>query len=567
MKNLTLLLGILCVSLFSFSQEISLKRKISELYVNNSRPQLKANACVCAGGQSNIGRNQSGFEYTGRINYATINPPVYLQTAPANIRYIKNTASVLSLENWVVDPSQEWGWFNQFLYNLSFKYTNIIYGKSGQPGTTILPGGGGTFNRTDFFTYNNFAIAQCDAQFGSGNYNLFVVWDLGETNGLTLGDASVFQTALTEWFLQIRTTLTHADSTTPIFFNLTGYWQNTDFPYVVSHIQPAQIAVANTNPTYNILISGNASGKNSLQDQISLGDYSHYDWGAISLGTNYSDRFFSYYSTNKADNTPPVLISATVENATPDKLVLTYDETLNPSIIPFWSDYSFTGTTRTILSSTISGATVTLTLSEQFYTGQSILLNYTKYGFYENSVCDNAGNQVANLTNYTVTNNVLTAVPVYTLRYASNFSGGVDSWAGFSGGGVSAPATYGSETNALSFIASTDGTPLILRSGILTGTIGDKFRITFDLYVPALLLVSGGISTDNYAISMTNALGALVSNQLYQYFRRAPNGDRWVHFEYVYTAPSAGNSLRFEMSTLTLGQSIGIRNIIVHKIN
>lgn len=80
--------------------------------------------------------------------------------------------------------------------------------------------------------------------------------------------------------------------------------------------------------------------------------------------------------TNNVTGTAPVFISAAVANATPTKVVLTYDQTLDGASVPATTD--FTVTDHTISGVAISGATVELTLSVAVLVYDVLYVTYTK---------------------------------------------------------------------------------------------------------------------------------------------------------------------------------------------
>jgi hypothetical protein len=99
----------------------------------------------------------------------------------------------------------------------------------------------------------------------------------------------------------------------------------------------------------------------------------------------------------------PVFVSATVENAAPTKIVLTYDQTLDGASVPATSD--FTVTDHTISSVAIVGATVELTLSTAGIYFDIIYTTYTKGA---NPIQGSVGGMDAvNLASTLITNNIL----------------------------------------------------------------------------------------------------------------------------------------------------------------
>lgn len=100
--------------------------------------------------------------------------------------------------------------------------------------------------------------------------------------------------------------------------------------------------------------------------------------------------------------TAPVFVSAVVENATPTKVTLTYDQTLDMGSVPATTDFTLDGKTISLVE--VSGATVTLTVSVTYDWGDVIAVSYTKGS---NPIQGSVGGVDAdNLVSQSVTNNI-----------------------------------------------------------------------------------------------------------------------------------------------------------------
>lgn len=102
------------------------------------------------------------------------------------------------------------------------------------------------------------------------------------------------------------------------------------------------------------------------------------------------------------DFTAPTVVSATVEDANPDRIVITYSELLNNSSVPANGDFAVSGG-KTVTNVSISGAVVTLTVDSDYIATDNITVSYTQG---TNKIKDLAGNNAANLTSRAVTNNI-----------------------------------------------------------------------------------------------------------------------------------------------------------------
>lgn len=515
----------------------------------------KPNLLLIVGGQSNSGTDADvNAQNTGRVAYSTM--PAYLQTAPDNVTYVElDGIGGYTLEEWDVNSSLQWGYLNQTLHVLSQEYDNVMYSKRGAGGTTILPSSGGTYPRADFKGRANFAIAEANTMWGVRNYDIIVIWNLGETNGATELNAEVFETALTEWFAEIRADVT--DSI--IVYNKMGFLQDQDFPFIVSDIQPAQEAVALLDAR-NVIVRGESETRWELQDLT--GDTSHYNaLGAITLGNNFADAILTALDRDKVNNIAPQLVSCTISDANTSQIVLLYDKPLNNTITPFWSCFTI-GSGRNVLTTTVSGSSVFLNLSERFYAaGSTDTLSYSRNTDIENSIQDFEGNRALDFTNIPIVSTITPLSISYSNRYTSNFTAGVDGWLGFSGGSVSKVDGIGGENDVLR-VELTDNTPQAYKTSVFTGTIGHTYRIRFSIFVPYSYFI-GGTPTP-FSPNLTLGFGELIAS-MYPQIRSYAKGGSWVDLEYTKIAVGGGTQLVFQ-GVGVVGQSFYLKNVVVDRI-
>lgn len=99
----------------------------------------------------------------------------------------------------------------------------------------------------------------------------------------------------------------------------------------------------------------------------------------------------------------PVFQSAEVGNVADDTLVMTYNQTLDSGSVPATTDFSVDdGAANAVTNVSISGTDVTLTLTNSVNAGDTVVVSYTAGA---NPIQDTSGNDAANLTNESVTNN------------------------------------------------------------------------------------------------------------------------------------------------------------------
>jgi hypothetical protein len=163
----------------------------------------------------------------------------------------------------------------------------------------------------------------------------------------------------------------------------------------------AVTSVAQINPTtWDFLVATMAAGNTILRS------YNATTGNTVDLASNELAAFTDQGVTNSitGDTTPPSVVSLVIENATPTKLRVTYNEALDTAFIPTNSNYilnesspgsGFTG------SPVVGSNYVELTLATAATAGAGYDLGYTG-----TAVRDVAGNQAGGFTTATVTNNV-----------------------------------------------------------------------------------------------------------------------------------------------------------------
>lgn len=118
------------------------------------------------------------------------------------------------------------------------------------------------------------------------------------------------------------------------------------------------------------------------------------------------------------DTAAPTLSSAIVPSAG-TTLALTYNKTLDPASVPAAGDYSLAGTSAAVASVAIAGAVVTLTLSGNILSGETVTVSYTVPG---SGMARSATEHVnaATLSSQAVTNNsTATTAPTF-VGYATD---------------------------------------------------------------------------------------------------------------------------------------------------
>ncbi len=209
--------------------------------------------------------------------------------------------------------------------------------------------------------------------------------------------------------------------------------------------------------------------------------------------------------------TAPVFVSAVVEDAAPTKVILTYDQDLDESSVPDTTDFTITG--KTISAVEVSGATVEVTVTEEFFYGDTITINYTVGS---NPIQGDVGGLDADsLVDAPVTNNV---ADISLIPYVNGFDWPDDNADGI-GNGWSKPVGAGT----CSIVTGNGFTGNAQRVNHVTGTItqfrystgvnaesGATYRITGKFRAGAInwriyLRTIADLFTDNLGVNTGNA--------------------------------------------------------------
>jgi uncharacterized repeat protein (TIGR02059 family) len=190
------------------------------------------------------------------------------------------------------------------------------------------------------------------------------------------------------------------------------------------------------NLFYNCTVSGSEThgvfGKNPLFVNPAINDF-HLQPASPAIGvgtsivgvsTDYDNLAFTNPPNIGCFATPlptsnPVFLSASIENATPSLLEITFNKTL-ANIVPATSAFTVkvNSVSRSVTAITISGAKVQLTLASQVSFGDVITVAYTKPA--SNPIQASTGEATDSFTAQPVTNNVASTIPVYVSSVVGN---------------------------------------------------------------------------------------------------------------------------------------------------
>ncbi len=187
--------------------------------------------------------------------------------------------------------------------------------------------------------------------------------------------------------------------------------------------------------------------------------------------------------TNNVTTDIPELASASVENDTPNVIVLNYNMTLSAGSVPSASAFTVmvSAALRSVNSVTISGSHIFLTLSSSVTLGDVVTLSYTKPA--SNPVESEGGDAAASISTRIITNNVTTPAPTYVSSVIQNATPKVlEISFSASLNGITPPASaftvlVNSASKSVSFVAVSGSKVTLTLSGIVE--TGDAVTVAY----------------------------------------------------------------------------------------
>ena len=156
-----------------------------------------------------------------------------------------------------------------------------------------------------------------------------------------------------------------------------------------------QVLDINGTPPYTLSHLANSVNSNGVSFDNTKNNVIYYDFVNGKLKYNI-------ILQNLPDVIAPLLVSATVQNASPSNIVLTYSEPLTVSPLPAFSDFVL-NLSKTVTGILITGNVITLTVNTPYVNGNVPTIGYTSG---VNKIKDLAGNIAINLVGQAVTNNI-----------------------------------------------------------------------------------------------------------------------------------------------------------------
>jgi hypothetical protein len=490
---------------------------------------------VKIGGQSNFGTDPN----MGRVNFSDM--PSHLRQPYTNVFFWDIAlAADYNFRPYVPVDGRQMGQLDQFLYRMSQRYDKIYCAKRAVGGKTIGPSDS-EYPRDDFKNRVSAAKAALDALEGESSYDKLMLWCLCESDSIYEANALIFDEYEEEWYVEARL----ATGYSPIIARQIGSNQ-TDFEFREITRGKQQDVADRSIDAYTF-----DSSRMSLHEG---GDLSHFDAvGSIVGGNKRADIAENILNVFSSKVRPRVL-SAVVEDANPNQIILTLNKNLNEVAIPYLLDFT-TSPAKTISAIAISGKVVTITTASDFQASDVITLSHTKGGFDGAGMQDYNGNSAANFTNMAVTNNVTKSVSL-TSGPPSDFTT-ADGWTGQNGAVLLANQSIGGEDACLKY--TTDGLDYAYKG--FAYTYGQKYRVTMKMYWERLCNKKDDVVSIQSIHEPFFNIAKLV---------RPHNINTWIDVEFEFT-PTTSSQLRIQVSSSnkrTLeGASFYIKDVIISTVN
>ena len=232
----------------------------------------------------------------------------------------------------------------------------------------------------------------------------------------------------------------------------------------------------------------------------------------------------------------PALQTATVQNAAPDEIVLTYDRTLDNTSTPATGDFNIDSPGGVGISSVVvSGTTVTLTLDTDIVLGDTVQIDYTQG---VNELQDSNGVFADNLVNQAVTNNVAgVADTLHILRQTGT------AYSTLPGTTWATPGTGIFPTNI-----KNDGSKYSYNSGTNTVTLPSSGLANGYLLIASVEFEDDSNGRHNIAgkFVQTSGTGNFVSAQTSGYSRDASEDRAYLRVWAFVDNPSAAAEFQFQ---------------------
>lgn len=521
-------------------------------FTNRPIYRSKENLVLYIGGQSNEGTDPS----TGRVDTAYM--PTYLRSIYPNVWFWDIAlANNLKFDNYNPLSKSMYGWIDQMLFVLSKNYKRIFVIKRAIGGTKIATTGQpDSYNRSDFKIRANAGKLRVDSILGKGNYDVVNLWGQGESDALLSSDAANYESNLNSWVEEFRLAATNNLWIIKKIGNL-----QKDFPYIPTLTQ-GQLNAVRDDSRKKIISTDSLRclGSSTIATtDYGSGDFSHTRKSSnVVIGNRFADTVLAFFGRYKMDTITPKLTTAYIK-ADGTQLVLGFSENLN-SEVDTWNRHFKVGT-KVFHTISIINDSVFLTPTVPFYAG-SHTLTYKRDSVYRENLQDFYGNEVASVSNYSITNYMVTAEPSITNLYTGNFSTGFDgTWQAYTGASGSAPETSTSGENNCGKIVHTAQTAMFYKfttSGLVAGT----YRIKFKIEIP-----------DNYGYPSTAVIhlkaATTTTGQTILDLSKVIDRNKMSYVEVQWTKTSTNDDVYIQniVGASNIGQFYFIKDIVIDKLN
>jgi hypothetical protein len=390
--------------------------------------------------------------------------------------------------------------------------------------------------------------SQSWSAYWKGKDNFYELWKItgaGSLIGLKRGDTlTVGGTAGSYTFQVPNTTPYKTRDTDKIFFRTDASQRTTTEAELVGYDFPRVIVLYQNVAPYSIIGFGILDTGQSVNDKM-RDDFDLSLWWDNTLSSHGVVK--GNRGVGQSVWILGEIISASIANATPTKIAITFNAALDETSVPAASAFILPGLpTKTISNVAISGAVVTLTVTVAYIHYNVVTASYVIP--VTNYLKKVTGEEVESFTAHAVTNNVTTALLTGLLNYYKfNETSGDLLDVVSANNGVITGATRGAEgATCYSF----DGNDSIALTSAHTFLTTQSF--TFALWVK-----NDAINTSEYFLAMTANVTKFV-----QFYK--------INAGVCFRVTSTGDATVTYTNILTAGDWIfiaGVRNVATDKIN
>jgi hypothetical protein len=265
----------------------------------------------------------------------------------------------------------------------------VAAGSTGLVGNFWQPGSPGGQGYSTAISECNLAIAAAQAWYPNSRF-VGTIWAQGEADALANIPQWQYAMNLKAMIAGFRSGITGASKSWFVISQMTPEGMSAEPREAVIDLAHKQVVAEVDRCAFVLSVSGMAAGVHYTAPGIRI------------MGQRMGLAVAKAKLSVGVDATPPVIVAATVANASPTSVAVTLSEVLDATSPPAASAFTIAG--HTISAVSISGNIITLTVAEAFTYGETRSVVYTKPA--TNPVKDLAGNALATAATFAITNSV-----------------------------------------------------------------------------------------------------------------------------------------------------------------